>query len=211
MNLKKNILKHLFAGIIFVPICFCMAQEVKTNLECVIGATRQLAKESADSLRNYVKMPVFIKMNKGPDDLSVFILNQFVHGLQNVRDSVFVTFNIPVNGILLSVIPLKATVSYPELKSSGWFKDGTIDREVDVALSVNALDIESDKLIFQTTLESSKRDQFPHSQLDEVEKDMLLEKPPRPSQRGFRAYAEPVLALITLCGTVYLFYSIRSQ
>ena len=211
IDFKKIILTRLFFGIIFVPISFGLAQDVKTNLECVIESIHQIANWSADSLSSHNDRPVSIHVVEQSDNLSMFLQNQFIQGMLDIRDSIFVVSKIPEKGIYLSVIPLKATIRYTGLKSTGWFKDGTIDREVDVALSVSALDIENDKLIFQTTLESSKRDQFPHSQLDRVEKGMLLEKPLRPSRRGFRAYAAPALALITLCGTVYLFYSIRSQ
>jgi len=209
-KLVKHRMVPFYMGLFFFPISIGLTQEVQSNLDRVRLSVSQIARQSIDSLQCYGDKSISIRLTQSNDNLSMFLQNQYIQDIQKECDRLSIISNIPDQGVFITVIPLKAHIEYRGVKSKGWFKD-RVERQVDVALTVNAFDVEEDHLLFQHTFQNSLTDQFPYSQLEDVESDMLLKKPPRPSRRGFRAIAEPALAIITLCGTAYLFYSIRSQ
>lgn len=208
---KLSILLLVCSGFFQVGVESVFSQDILTNLECVINATRRIVSQSADSLEIFTSKGIFVIAEIKSNDLSQFLYDQFVQDFQNRHHRISMVSKVPENGLILTVIPVQAAVDYTGIKSSGWFKDGVVDRKVNVAFTLQVWDIENTRPVFRHTFHDSVSDQLPYTRLDDVERDILLKKPARPSRRGFRSIAEPVLALITLLGTVYLFYSIRSQ
>ena len=190
-----------------------MSQEaLPTNLELITSVVDEIVKDGMRQCGIDSGSKVFINKAIGVSEISSFILDRYVQGLLERGVDIYTVTDSVDEGILLSLIVTKASVSYDGIYRRRFLGNGWVGRMAEVTLSVQAVNARNRKIEWAGDLHRNKSDRILLSKLNVVEQGgFLLGKPDRPRERGLRKWVEPIFVLGTVGVVAYLFYSIRSR
>lgn len=187
-------------------------QELLTNLDLVSLAVEEVVDEGMRHLGLGAGQKIFLVRSEKENNLSRFVVNCFCEGLMKREMTVFSKAGPVEEGVILFLVVSKAAVRYKGISRKGFLGRGWILRDAEVALSLRAVNGQSQKLVWVGELVGSKSDQVPVSELDFIEQGgLVLGRPHRPEDRGVRKWIEPLLAVGTVGLVAYLFYMVRSR
>lgn len=190
-----------------------MSQEkLPTNLELLSSVVDEIVKDGMRQCGIDSDSKVFLHQLNGESEVTRFILDRYVQGLLKRGVEIYTKADSVDEGVFLSLIVTKASVSYDGISRRNFLGEGWVGRRAEVTLSVQAVNNRSRKVEWAGDLHGNMRDRIPLSKLNIVEQGgFILGKPERPRQRGIRKWIEPIVVLGTIGGVAYLFYSIRSR
>lgn len=187
-------------------------EKLPTDLELLSSVVDEIVKDGMRQCGIDSDSKVFLNKANGENEISRFILDRYTQGLLKRGVEIYTLADSVDEGVFLSLIVTKASVSYDGIYRRRFLGEGWVGRMAEVTLSVQAVNGRSRKIEWAGDLHTNKSDRIPLSKLNIVEQGgFLLGKPDRPRERGIRKWIEPIFVLGTIGGVAYLFYSIRSR
>jgi len=187
-------------------------EKLPTNLELLSSVVDEIVKDGMRQCGIDSDSKIFLNKANGESEISRFILDRYAQGLLKRGVEIYTIADSVDEGVFLSLIVTKASVSYDGIYRRRFLGEGWVGRMAEVTLSFQAVNGRSRKVEWAGDLHRNKSDRIPLSKLNIVEQGgFLLGKPDRPRERGIRKWIEPIFVLGTIGGVAYLFYSIRSK